>query len=273
MSLSGGSQHHLSGKSKLLLSSGSLASPSIFSKAFIYKHFPHLCLSALEKYFRVEVEGIENIPRQGSGILLPNHSGYLGVDALILQHWIYKNKKRIPRILLHKFWYKGNVLNLHANRFGFVKASYRAGLRTLLRKRLMIIFPEGERGNFKPINEKYSLQTFRTGFARMALETDAPLIPIIIIGAEESHINIGQLSIMGQLLPLPLNTFQLPAKWKIRILKPIPLKELCGEETNGQVNCDEIAKNLRLLMQETLKLELADRKYIYFPSDPTGRKA
>lgn len=260
----------LTGQSRLLIERDLKTKSKCLSKLFFYKTLPHLCLEGLEKYFRVEIEGIENLPLSGKAILIPNHSGYMGLDALILQSWIFRNKKRIPRIFLHKFWFTGNLLKTHAERFGFVKANYLQGVRSLQKNNMLILFPEGERGNFKPFNERYQLQKFKTGFVRMAFETNAPVVPIIIIGAEESHINVGQLSIMGQLLPIPLNIVPLPAKWKIKILKPIALSEFSNTNERNDFEYDEIAKSVKTTMQQTLNLELAQRKFIYF--DPQNQK-
>lgn len=228
------------------------------TKKLVYQTLPHLCLASLERYFRVDVEGSENLPTQGSAILLPNHSGYLGLDALLLNHWIYKNHRRIPRILLHRLWFSKNLLKSHAERFGFLEASYQNGVRALFKNKLLILFPEAEHGNFKPINQKYKLQKFKTGFVRMAMETKTPVVPILIIGAEETHINVGQISILGHLLPLPLNSLPLPAKWKIVFLKPIYFSETSFEDY------DEVAASVRNQMQESLGQELSRRKYIYF---------
>lgn len=238
--------------------------PSL-SKHFLYKTAPHLCLEALERYFRVEVEGAEHLPTTGGAILLPNHSGFMGLDALLLNHWIYKNHRRLPRILLHKLWFTRGLLRLHAQRFGFQEARFENGIKVLTKKKLLILFPEAEKGNFKPYNEKYQLQKFKTGFLRMSLQTRTPIVPVLIIGAEETHINVGQISILGQLLPLPLNSFPLPAKWKIRFLEPIHLDEEF-RETVTPTRLTETAAKIRAHMQENLGEELSRRKYIYFKS-------
>ena len=50
-------------------------------------------------------------------------------------------------------------------------------------------------GNFKASSNRYHLQEFKRGFIRMALLTKAPIIPTLIIGAEETHINLKQLKL------------------------------------------------------------------------------
>jgi 1-acyl-sn-glycerol-3-phosphate acyltransferase len=231
----------------------------------IYKALPHFWLEIIARYFRVEVEGLENLPTRGPAILVPNHSGYLGLDALILSHMIYKARGRVPRILLHKLWFSKGVLQTHARKFGFLKASYKNGLSALKKKQFLIVFPEGEEGNFKPTSERYRLQDFKTGFVRMAGTSCAPVIPILITGAEEAHVNLGQLRILDRLFPIPFNVFPLPAKWKVKILQPIHMLSSSASETQ-QLRESEMAAQLRDQMQRALDHELSLRKYIFLSS-------
>jgi 1-acyl-sn-glycerol-3-phosphate acyltransferase len=221
-----------------------------------------ILLELIARYQRVEVEGLENLPRKGPAILLPNHSGFLGFDALLLSHLVRRHRNRIPRILLHKLWFAGGLLEKQARNLGFVEATYANGLGALEKNKFVMLFPEAEEGNFKPINEKYKLRQFRKGFVRMAARTGAPVIPVIIIGAEETHINLGQVKILNQLLPLPLNYFPLPAKWKIRFLPPMKFAA-DGNEKKLEKKAELAAASVRRDMQTVLKKELAQRKYVY----------
>ncbi len=97
----------------------------------------------------------------------------------------------------------------------------------------------------------------------MAQATGAPVVPVLIVGAEETHINLGQVRVLNQLLPLPLNLFPLPAKWKIKFLKPIYFSEpkALGERREQERN---FAARVRVQMQTALTKELSGRNYIYF---------
>jgi len=229
----------------------------LFSKNLLfYRTLPRFALGMMDRYLRVEVEGMENIPARGPAILVPNHSGFMGFDALLLSHWIQKKRGRIPRIMLHRLFYFKGILEAHAKKFGFLKASFQNGISALNKNNLLIVFPEAEQGNFKPINRKYRLQDFRPGFVRMAERTRAPIIPVVIIGAEETHINLGQLKVLDQLLPLPLNLFPLPAKWKIKILPPVRFSAVGST--------DEFVAGVRTRMQTELNREVSNRSYVYF---------
>ncbi|HEY8278251.1 MAG TPA: lysophospholipid acyltransferase family protein [Bdellovibrionota bacterium] len=233
----------------------------MFTKNFFYKKFPDLMLSFFARYLRIEVEGIENLPKTGPLILLPNHSGFMGFDALLMSYCIRRQYRRIPRILIHKLWFTGRVLEKAAHGWGFLEATYKAGISALKKNNVVMLFPEAEEGNFKPINERYKLREFRQGFVRMAVNSKAPVVPVLVIGAEETHITIGQVKILNQLLPLPVNAFPLPAKWKIKFLKPIQLDDGLDLEDPDQVRV--VATQVREQMQTELNSELAERKYIY----------
>lgn len=232
----------------------------------IYRVLPHFFLEIIKKYLRLNVEGIENIPKSGAALLCPNHSGYSGFDAILLGYEINRLLKRTPRVLTHHLWFINEKINIPANKLGFYEATKTNGIEGLKKKKLVMIFPEGEHGNFKPSSEKYQLQPFKRGFVRMALATQSPIVPIIILGAEETHINLTKLKftkfLKGVVLPLPFNVIPLPAKWKIKILDPIYLPYKKGSENDTEL-VHEICNEIRDKMQHAITEELKNREYVY----------
>lgn len=233
----------------------------------IYKFFPELLMEILAKYFRLEVIGMENIPKRGPAIITPNHSGYSGFDAMILAHQIRKHTGRQPRLLTHRLWFVNKMLSIPANKLGFIEATTKNGLEILKKNQPIVIFPEGEHGNFKPTSKAYELQEFKRGFVRMALLAQAPIVPLVVLGAEETHINLHQLELpafmKNLVLPLPLNLIPLPAKWKIVVLPPIrfPYKESAADDNEL---AHELADEIRDKMQKELTKLLAQRGSAFF---------
>lgn len=236
------------------------------TETLLYRVLPHMLLDIVDNYLRIEVEGIENIPSNGPCIIAPNHSGFSGFDAIILGHQIFKKRKIIPRILTHHLWFLTNATAIPAQKMGFVEATTKNGMANLKKKRHIIIFPEGEYGNFKPSSQKYQFQEFRRGFVRMALQSKSYIVPTIILGAEETHINLKQLKfskyLKGTILPLPLNLLPLPAKWKIKFLKPIRFP-YHSESANDSDLVHELTDNIREQMREALIEELKNRDSVY----------
>lgn len=236
-------------------------------EVLVYRVLPHFVMEIARKYFRLQIEGTEHLPRRGPALITPNHSGYSGFDALLLSHEIFKSCGRVPRVLTHHLWFVTKATAVPAEKVGFIEANMNNGLMQLNKNNLVVLFPEGEYGNFKPSTQRYQLQNFKRGFVRMALTRQCPIIPTLILGAEETHINLAQLKfskyLRGVVLPLPLNVIPLPAKWKIKFLPPIHLPYK-PEAINDIDLLDELAIEIRDEMQEAITEEIAKRQSIFF---------
>lgn len=232
----------------------------------LYQVLPQFFLELMTTYFRVEVEGAEHVPTRGAGLIIPNHSGVSGFDAMVLHHKITEAAKRYPRVLTHHLWFLTKTTALPAQRLGFVEATMENGLKFLKRKQLVVLFPEGEYGNFKPSSKAYQLQEFKRGFVRMALKTGAPIVPTLVIGAEETHVNLSRLKLTrllrGVVLPLPLNVLPLPSKWKIIFMDPVRLPFGANAADDRELVRD-LAEELQDKMQERLNQELARRGSVF----------
>lgn len=236
-----------------------------------YREFPRFLMEVARRYFRLEVEGLEHIPRRGAGILTPNHSGFSGFDSFLLANEVNRATGRLPRILTHRFWFLSNATAVPAEKVGFIKASTANGLQQLRKNNLVILFPEGESGNFKPTLRRYHLQEFKRGFVRLALEQQCPIIPVLIIGAEETHINLAKLNLGklgfskffgGAVIPLPLNLIPLPAKWTIKFLPPIHLPYK-PEAKDDRELVKEIATEIRETMQAAISEDVRKRESVF----------
>jgi len=240
---------------------------ALSAEALLYKVFPRFFMELLKKYFRLEIVGLENIPTKGPVIIAPNHSGFSGFDAMILSYVLQQNTKRIPRVMTHHLWFLTETTALPAQKLGFTEATYENGISLLKKNNLIVLFPEGAQGNFKPSSELYQLQEFKRGFIRMALETNALIVPTIVLGAEETHINLHTLKftkfLRGLIIPLPLNVIPLPAKWKIIFEKPIQLN-FAPEKVKDAELCHELASEIQESMQKKITKEIKKRGSGYF---------
>lgn len=220
---------------------------------------------ALRKYLRVRVSGVENIPKRGRVIIAPNHSGCAGFDAVVLRHILHRELKRIPRILtVWKAFDRMPFLGKLARRLGMVEASTESGLHLLKKNQMVVVFPEGEGGSFKPSTLMYRLQRFHTGFVRMAILTKTPIIPCIVVGAEETHLNFGRFGLLQKLMrapmPLPFNILPFPVKWKIVFLPPISLEHYSEKDTQSKRMMRRASREIRRHLQQAIDHELETRK-------------
>ncbi len=168
----------------------------------------------------------------------------------------------MPRVMTHYLWFVSKTTSIPAQKIGFVEASYENGVRLLKKRNLVVLFPEGEHGNFKPSSQRYELQEFRRGFIRMAIQTKATVIPTLIIGAEESNINLSQLKftkfLKGLVLPIPLNILPLPVKWKIKFLPAVELP-FAKSAVKDKELIHELSQNVQEYMQKEIIHELKSR--------------
>lgn len=225
-------------------------------------------LRFLELYFRVQVIDLSNIP-DAPCIVYANHSGFAGLDALMLSYQLKKRTGKSFKMAAHSLWFQQKLTAEIFDKFGMIDANYEVIGEHIKGGNSLIIFPEGEDGNFKPSVEMYHVQPFRSGLVRLALMNQIPVIPCSIIGAEESNINLLNVTISkffrhGLKIPLPINILPLPTKWKIKFHPPIDTSKYKPE----YVENPEIVSRISHLWQKKLQLyiyrELKERDGIFF---------
>ncbi len=179
----------------------------------------------IDEWFRLDVLGLENIPADGPAVLVANHSGAWGLDAFVLQKALHRSLQRSLHVLAAPFVFRLPLLGSYAAKKGAVPIDPRSAMHRLSAGELIVVFPEGVSGLEKPFRDRYRLQPFNPGFAVAALHSGAPIVPVSVIGAEESSPRIGGLPALAKLLDVPCfpltSPFPLPAKWLITIGEPI----------------------------------------------------
>ncbi len=236
---------------------------------FFYRH-----------WFRVEVEGIENLPATGGAMLVSNHSGALPPDAAMIGKAIREEHPH-PRPLnvTVEHFFKGYPgFSMLIPKIGCV-AAHRANVHRLLydEEQLVLVFPEGRKGTEKLYKDRYRLRRFgRGGFVEAAMRARAPIVPVCVVGAEEAAPVFAQLGLFKRvtgLLYFPITpTFPhfgllgmlgyLPAKFKIRFLEPLDFHEPGLHEDKALVQT--VAHDIRARIQESLWDMVARRRSVWF---------
>lgn len=240
--------------------------PSPPDLAFIEKLAPPF--RAVRKYCRVEVEGLENLPR-GGAIVAANHTGWAGLDHANLFLTIYDRDGRILRTAVHPTFFRLPAVRAFAKRLGFFEVSVTASTKILDDGGLVLFFPEAEEGNFKSLSQFYELETFKPGFARTALAAEKPIAPVVIIGGEEANPSLGRIDVtkdlFGLALPVPLNVVPFPVKWRIKFMPSVdPVEYL---KRGGAVDEDvagQIARDVQDAMQKEIRVQLEKRGNAFF---------
>ncbi len=243
-----------------------LATGRLKKEDIAFRLIPAFTLEVIRRYLRVETEGMEHVPKTGGGIIISNHSGYAGFDALMIRNEVERAIDRRAHLLAHKLWFFGKPVRVVSEKMGLVEADINESLKILRRDDLLILFPEGEAGNFKPTNRRYRLQEFKRGFIRLAMITGKPIIPSMVIGAEETHINLSQIQftkyLIGSVIPLPLNVLPLPVKWKIKFLPPITTDHFSPADAMNREKVRKMSLEIRRHLQREIVAELRRRENI-----------
>jgi 1-acyl-sn-glycerol-3-phosphate acyltransferase len=229
-------------------------------------------------WFRVEVSGIENVPAEGSALLVANHSGTVALDALMLAVGVHDEHpaRRHLRLLGADFVLSTPLLSELARKAGVTLACNPDAERMLRSGELVGVFPEGFKGVGKPFSERYKLQRFgRGGFVSAALRTGTPIVPVSIVGAEETYPLIGNIKPLARLLGLPyfpvtplfpwfgpLGMVPLPSKWLIEFGKPIHTADL-DASPDDPMAVFNLADQVRETIQQTLYQVLLRRNGVF----------
>ncbi|MGH2981851.1 MAG: lysophospholipid acyltransferase family protein [Solirubrobacterales bacterium] len=233
-------------------------------------------------WFRVEVDGIENVPSQGGALLVCNHAGAVPPDGPMVMEAI-RNEHLSPRPLymLGENWFKGYPgIGMVANKLGMVSA-HRDNAQRLLRDegRLAIVFPEGEKASRKLFWQRYRLRRFgRGGFVRTAIRAGVPIVPIALVGAEEAmpvFARLRGLERISGLIYFPIShafpafglaggLMYLPAKFRICFLEPIETSGYGPDVADDAAAIQSIAEGVRARIQLQLERMLAARQSVWF---------
>lgn len=233
-----------------------------------------------DKYFRVEVKGIENIPADGGALVVANHSGTLPLDGLMLQVAVHDHHpaERHLRLLAADLVFRLPVVNELARKAGHTLACAEDAQRLLERGEIVGVMPEGFKGLGKPFGERYKLQRFgRGGFVSTALRAGVPIVPCSIVGAEEIYPMLGNAKTVARLLGFPyfpvtpifpwlgpLGMVPLPTKWTIQFGEPIPTDGYPPEAAEDPMLMFNLTDQVREQIQHTLYKLLVQRRSVFF---------
>ncbi|WP_434966036.1 lysophospholipid acyltransferase family protein [Janibacter indicus] len=233
-----------------------------------------------DKWFRVEVRGIENIPADSGALLVSNHSGTVAIDSVITQLAIHDAhpQQRFLRMLGADLVFQLPVVGDVARKTGATLASNADAERLLRGGELVGVWPEGFKGVGKPFRERYKLQRFgRGGFVSAAIRSEVPIIPCSVVGAEEVYPMIGNMKTVARLLgapyapitpffPLlgPLGLIPLPSKWIIEFGEPVDTASLGPAAAEDPMLVFELTDQVRETIQQTLYSVLVTRRSVFF---------
>jgi 1-acyl-sn-glycerol-3-phosphate acyltransferase len=236
-----------------------------------------------DHWFRVEWEGLEKIPTDGGALLVANHAAAIPSDAPVIMHGIETELERPVYGLADELFKKVPVVGTLWSRCGGVLAHPDNAYRLLReQQQLVLVFPEGSKGPAKTFDERYQLRRFgRAGFVQIAMRAGVPVVPIAVVGAEESMPTLANVAPLAKALKLPYAPItanmlafgpvlgplgalvHFPAKIKLRVLDPVHFDVPPDQPRYSRSTIMDQAETIRQQIQEALYDMLRHRSSVW----------
>jgi 1-acyl-sn-glycerol-3-phosphate acyltransferase len=225
-----------------------------------YRFAAVLLKPPLVVFFKRDWRGTEHIPENGGFITAVNHNSAL--DPLSYAHFQY-NTGRVPRFLAKVSLFKGGFMGRAMRGTGQIPVfreskdaigAYRAAVEAINKGECVAFYPEG---TLTRDPEMWPMKG-KTGAARVALATQAPVIPFAQWGA---NLAVPPYPKRGDIRLFPRKTLTVQAG------PPIDLSEFYGKEPTAAVLrevteriMDEITVQLADIRQEPAPAERYDQR-------------
>jgi 1-acyl-sn-glycerol-3-phosphate acyltransferase len=241
-------------------------------------------VDAFLSWFDPEIRGFENVPADGAFLVVGNHSGgiYMPDYWAFLRRWVSERGADAPLYSMgFDFLFSIPGWGTLARRLGSVPASQANAGGILASGLPVIVYPGGDEDDYRPWTERHRVDLHgRTGFVKLALRQQVPVIPVVAhgshdviivlargealahrLGFDKLRINIFPLMLGPPwgIAPVQLPTWPLPAKVTVRVCEPIDWTSYppeaaddpdvvrhCYEDALGrmQANLDEMVEEL-----------------------------
>jgi 1-acyl-sn-glycerol-3-phosphate acyltransferase len=245
-----------------------------FDEEFTESVFP-LLEAMYDRWWRVEAEGVRNVPAHGRALLVANHAGILPWDATMMGVAMLREHPlpRYPRFLVLNWAFELPYVGTTIRKVGGTPASPYNAMRLLEQEQLVAVFPEGVKGTSKDFKDRYRLQRFgRGGFVELALRTQSPIVPVAVVGSEEIYPKMGELPLLARLtgapfFPVtptfpwlgPLGAVPLPSRWRIEFCDPIDVSAYGPDAAEDRALVFELSEQVRDTIQRKLYENLVKR--------------
>ncbi len=249
---------------------------------YIRENLPLAWLAAT-LWYRAEVRNMGNVPERGPVLMVGNHTGGNMAPEVIVLPLAFSTFFGVERPfyqLAHNL-VLASPLGRFLRRYGAMAASHEHARRALECGAAVLVFPGGDWEVHRPSWEGDKIEfAGRKGFIKLALSENAPIVPVVTIGGQETALFLGRGAWLARLtgadkylrlkvipisiaLPWGLNVgdllghIPLPAKVTIEVLPPIDLRQQFGPDPD----VDEVYEHVTRVMQETLDGLAAERRY------------
>jgi 1-acyl-sn-glycerol-3-phosphate acyltransferase len=227
------------------------------------------------KWLRVRSFGLANVPSKGRVLLISNHTNWMVLDAAMIEIAVQVEHpaRREAHALVDRFTTQVPWLNTFLARTGQALGCPENALKLLLREELVLVFPEGTGGPLRPYRDRHRVGKFSSGFARIALITQTPIVPVAVQGFEELHPVLASLKGLGRRLGIPevpltptfpwlglLGLVPPPVKCFIAFGKPIATEAYGSEAAEDDEVVSRLAEKVRFIVQDHYERMRVERR-------------
>ncbi|MGO9506246.1 MAG: lysophospholipid acyltransferase family protein [Mycobacterium sp.] len=149
----------------------------------------HDGISPLIDLTRPYVSGLETLPADGRFLLVGNHTAFIGGEVLLIPHFVRRALGRRVRPLAdRRFATKPGFGHDVMTAYGGVIGDPQTARELMRHNETILVFPGGGREIAKFKGEEYHLNwRGRSGFARIAVENDYPIVPVGLVGGDDVY--------------------------------------------------------------------------------------
>ena len=160
-------------------------------------------LIALNPFWKLKVEGLENIDHSKAYVVAANHQSFADIIIIYQTHMYFKwvAKKELLKVpfIGGLLWVNDHVL-ISRDEHGSIKKVYRKAAELLRSGVSMLFFPEGTRSDTDDMGE------FKNGAFKLAIKEGKPILPVYIGGTREAIPKGGRIfktKVSGRIVVLP----------------------------------------------------------------------
>lgn len=239
-------------------------------------------------YFRLRIEGIDNVPAQGPVLFVSNHSGgFLPSEGVFTEVAIYDRfgPDRAVYVLAHDFLFEDPTLRRYAGRLGMLRAGHESAHHVFAAGQCVLVYPGSDLDTFRPFRDRNKIVLGgRKGFIKLALRERVPIVPIVTAGNHEQMIVLtrgdrlahllhahrwARTEVLPIALMLPwgltsgfLPYLPLPAQTTLAFLPPMTWPELGPESAERPADLERCYREVEAAMQATMDRLTRGRRFL-----------